>query len=167
MVSQTTTIFQNTIFTNYILPFLLVFVLIFAILEKTKLFGEKKSQLNAIMAFVIGVIFTGFLASTQIVTNMVVFLAVALVILFVILMLWGFIFGTEKGFELHKGLKWTLAVVAGIAFVGAVLWATGVLQNLTNTLFQQSWSTAFWTNFLFVAIIVIVLFILLRPPKKS
>ena len=161
------TIFQNTIFTNFILPFLLVFVLVFAVLEKTKLFGEKKSQLNAIMAFVIGVIFTGFISSTQIVNNMVVFLAVALVILFVILMLWGFIFGTEKGFELSKGLKWILAIVAGIAFVGAVLWATGTLGSITNTLFQQSWSTSFWTNFLFIAIIVVVLFIVLRPQKKS
>jgi hypothetical protein len=140
---------------------------VFAILEKTKLFGEKKSQLNAIMAFVIGVIFTGFLSSTQIVSNMVVFLAVALVILFVILMLWGFIFGGEKEFKIPKWMQWVLGVAAGIAFVGAVLWATGVLQNLTNTLFQQSWSNAFWTNFLFIAIIVIVLFVILRPSKKS
>lgn len=165
MVDQT--IFQNVIFTNFIMPFLLVFVLLYAILEKTKLLGENKHQINAIISFVIGIIFTGVLSSTQIVSNMVVFLAVTVVVLFVILILWGFIFGEKEGFKPTKWMLWVLGVLAGVAFVGAVLWATGTFNSLINTLFKQSWSDSFWTNFLFIIIIVAVLFIILRGAKEK
>ncbi|HTY44004.1 MAG TPA: hypothetical protein VMC80_02075 [Patescibacteria group bacterium] len=166
MVDQTT-IFQNVIFTNFILPFLLIFVIIYAILERTNLLGEKKHQINAIISFVIGLIFTGVLSSTKIVSNMVVFLAVTVVILFVILVLWGFIFGDKEGFKPAVWMKWVLGILAGVAFVGAVLWATGTFNSLTNILFQQSWSNSLWTNFLFVVIIVAVLFIILRGAKEK
>jgi hypothetical protein len=165
MVDQT--IFQNVIFTNFILPFLLIFVLLYAILEKTKLLGENKHQINAIISFVIGIIFSGILSSTQIVSNMVVFLAVTVVILFVILVIWGFIFGEKEGFKPAKWMLWTLGVVAGIAFVGAVLWATGTFNSITDVLFKQSWSNSFWTNFLFIVIVVAVLFIILHTAKDK
>jgi len=46
---------------DYVLPFLLVFTIIFAILEKTKLFGTEqdgraKTNINTILALVIGLI---------------------------------------------------------------------------------------------------------------
>src|SRR3989344_2088821 len=46
---------------EYVLPFLLVFTIIFAILEKTKLFGKEqdgraKTNINTILALVIGLI---------------------------------------------------------------------------------------------------------------
>lgn len=159
------TIFQSPIFTKFILPFALIVALVYAILEKTKLFGDGKHQLNAIISFVIGITFTGFLAGTEIVSNMVLFLSVALVVLFVILMLWGFIFGKEKGFELEDWMKYVLGIVAGIAFIAAVIWATGVQDKIITLLFHQSWSNGFWTNFLFAAVIVISLVLLLRPKK--
>ena len=90
------TIFQNWIFKDYILPFLLVFVLVFAVLERTKLFGEEKRQLNAITAFVIGLIVVGFLFPKEVMSNMVLFLSVDLVILFVFLLLYGFVASDKK-----------------------------------------------------------------------
>ncbi len=164
------TIFQNWIFTKFILPFALIVALVYGILEKTKLLGDGKHQLNAIIAFVIGITFTGFLAGTQIVSNMVLFLSVALVILFVILMLWGFIFGEKeagKGFILEPWMKYSLGGVAAIAFIGAVIWATGFWDNINGLLFQQSWSNAFWTNFLFAAVVVISMVLILKPKNKK
>ena len=50
------TILQGEVFTRFILPFFLVFFVIFALLEKTKLFGDGKKQINAMISFVVGLI---------------------------------------------------------------------------------------------------------------
>ncbi len=39
-------------FTDVMLPFLLIFVVIFAVLEKTKIFGEDKRNINTVLALV-------------------------------------------------------------------------------------------------------------------
>ena len=48
------TILQHWIVTQFILPFALITGLVYGILEKTKLLGDEKHQLNAILAFIIG-----------------------------------------------------------------------------------------------------------------
>ena len=93
------TILQHWIVTQFILPFTLVFALVYAILLKTKLLGEG-NQVNAIIAGVIGLIFVSALEPKLIVENMMLFLAVAIVIVFVVLLLWGFVSGGDKGFEI-------------------------------------------------------------------
>ena len=163
----TETIFQSMVFTRYILPFALIWTLVYAVLEKTKLLGDGKHQLNAIISLVVGITFTGFLAGTQIVSNMVLFLAVALVVLFVILLLWGFITAGEKGLVLEPWMKYGLIGLAGIAFIWAIIWATGLLDTVKNLLLGQTWSTSIWSNVLFIGIIVIALVLVLKQKKKS
>ena len=86
----------NTELLGFILPvfsFILVYAMIFAILQKTKIFGDDRKQLNALLSFVIGLIFVGVAYPTEIVNNLVIFLAVAVVVMFVVLILWGFVSG--------------------------------------------------------------------------
>ena len=159
-----TTIFQHFIFKDFILPFLLIFVLVFALLEKTKILGDKK-QLHAIIAFVIGLIFVSAVFPKEVVSNLMLFLTVALVIMFVILLLWGFVFGEKEGFKLESWMKISLGLVIGISTVAAVIWAVGIQGGLIDFLFRQSWSSVFWTNFSFVIIVVLVLVYFIKPPK--
>ncbi len=160
-----TTFLQLPIFTVYIFPFLLVFFIVFAILERTKIFGDAKKQINALVAFVIGLIFVGSGASKLIVGNMILFFTVAIVILFVIILLWGFIFGDKEGFRMDKWMKWVLGILVGIAFIGAVLWATGWNTTVGNFFSGQS---QIWTNIAFVVVIAIALaLVLLGKEKKS
>lgn len=161
------TIFQHWIFAKFILPFTLIVALVYGILEKTKLLGEKNHQLNAIIAFAIGLLFTGFVYPTLVVQNLILFLSVALVVLFVILMLWGFLLGDKEGFNIgkEKWMKWVLVIVTGIAFIIGVLWATGVHEKVIGSLFEQSWSNTFWTNFLFVVVIAVALALVLTKKK--
>jgi len=160
-------IFQNWIFKDYILPFLLVFVLVFAVLEKTKLFGDEKKQLNAIFAFVVGLIVIGVLYPKQVIGNMILFLTVSLVVVFVFLLLYGFVAGDKDEFKLGKGMKIALGIIVGIAVVLAVIWATGINEDLIGLLFRQGWSDAFWTNLAFIVIFVLVVAWVLKGVKKS
>ena len=104
----------------------------------------------------------------MVVSNMILFLSVALVIMFVVLLLWGFVFASnEKGFELTSGMKIGLAIVIGIAVVVAVVWATGINWKVFDILFKQSWSESFWTNFIFVVLIGIALGVVIKGAKSS
>jgi hypothetical protein len=153
------TIFQNEIISNFILPFLLMFLVVFAILEKTKLLGENK-QVNSLLSLVIGLVFVGAIFPKLVVENLVLFLTVAIVIMFVGLMLWGFVMG-EGGIKIFDntgpGLKWLIGVIILIAVIIAVLWATGVGPESMDFLFGQSWSNALWTNVAFIVVIALAL----------
>src|SRR3989339_536535 len=101
------TIFQHWIFTQFAFPFLLIWTLVFALLGKTKLLGDNK-QIDSIVAFVIAFVFIGAAYPKDIVHNLVLFLTVAIVIVFVGLLLWGFASGSDlsKDFLTNNGVKW-------------------------------------------------------------
>jgi hypothetical protein len=159
------TIFQNWIFKDFAWPFLLIFFIVFAVLEKTTVLGKDKHQINALVAAVVAVIFVGALYPKQIVGNLVLFLSVALIVVFVFLLLYGFVSGNEK-VEFGKGMKVFFMILSGIAVILALLWASGVtIDQLTNTLFKQDWSNSFWTNFIFVVVIAGALALILNQKK--
>lgn len=160
------TILQHPVLTSFVYPFLIVFFIVFAVLEKTKIFGEEKKQLNALLAFVIGLVFVSAVFPKMVVENMILFLSVALVIMFVVLLLWGFIFAGEKGFQLNDSMKIGLAVVIGISVVIATLWAFGITGKVYDFFFNQNWSTAFWTNFFFIILIGIALAVIIKKTKS-
>ena len=158
------TIFQSELFTNFVLPFLFIFFILFAVLEKTKVLGDKK-QLNALVAFVIGLIVIGFVFPKETIGNLVLFLAVALVVVFVALLLWGFVSGAEKVEIGNKSLKWVIGIAVIVSVIIAVLWAAGVENTAIDLLFNQSWSNGFWTNVLFIVVVAIALAIVLKKSK--
>ena len=164
----TDTIFQSWIFKDYILPFLLIFALVFAILEKTKILGEDKKQVNAIIAFVIGMIFVSVLYPKEVVGNLILFLTVAIVVVFVFLLLYGFVVADKKeGFKLEGWLKWTFAGIIGVAVIIAVVWATGDPFGIIDWLFNQPQRGTFWTNALFIAVVVVALALVIKSTKDS
>ena len=159
------TILQHWLFTRFAFPFLLVFFLVFAILEKTKLLGEGKRQLNALVAFILGLIFITFAYPVDVVNNLILFLTVALVVVFISLIIWGFMSGESK-FESGKLKPYLFAAVI-IAVAIAVIWATGFWGDLSDWLFRQDWSGPFWTNLFFIVMIVIVLALVLKTSSKE
>jgi hypothetical protein len=150
---------QNPVMTDFVYPFLLIFFIVFAILEKTKLFGDSKKQINALVALVISLIFVSAIFPKIIVGNLMLFLVLALVIAFVGLLIWGFLVGDASGGGWAigaKGKKWWAAVLIVVMIV-AVVWATGLyvgLEGVFDWLFNSKNSSAFWTNFFLVAFVV-------------
>jgi len=162
----TETILQHWLFTDFVLPFLLIFFITFAILEKTKVLGDKK-QLNALLAFVLGLIFVGAVFPKLVVENLILFLTVSLVVVFVVLLIWGFIAGEEglKFSVIPKGLKWVIGIAIVLAVVIFLFSITGIFPGVFEFLFHQSWSQGFWTNFLFVIVIAAAIALVLKSSK--
>ncbi len=157
---------QNEIFTRFVFPFLLLFFLVFALFEKTKILGEDRKQLNALLAFVIGMIFVAFTYPTVIATNMILFLTIAIVVSFVGLLLWGFVSGEAPNIKGPKWLKWVAGIVIFVVVVLALIWSMGIQNEAYDYLFKKDWSNTFWINVAFVVVVVVALALVMRETKK-
>lgn len=143
-------------FYDVVLPFLLVFTIIFGILEKTKIFGTEnkkpKKNINAMIAFVIALF---FVASTNLVAGareLLPNVVVLLITLMSFMMLVGFFYADKEfSFEQHKFWKVFLTI---IFFIGIVLLA---LHAFTPEFFEDFggfWSSTTGVTILFLAIII-------------
>ena|SRR3989344_1129011 len=161
-------ILQSEVLTEFLYPFLLIFFIVFALLEKTKIFGDDKKQINALIAFVVGIMFVAAVDTQLLVGNMVLFLAVGVVIVFVILLLWGFVTGEEAKFGgKSTALKAVIAVIIILALVIFLFIVTGISDQVYDFFFDSDWSSDVWTNMIFVVIIAAALAVVLATGGKK
>ena len=163
----TETILQHWIIANFILPFLLIFLIVFGILEKTKVFGDTNKQLNAFIAFVIGLIFVGAVSPKLVVGNLILFFTVSIVVLFIALLLWGFVSGDEAKLPASTPLRVIVGILVVVAVIIALLFASGFENTAFDSLFRQPWSQAFWTNLSFIAVIIIALVLVIKSSSSN
>lgn len=161
----TETILQNWVVAKFILPFLLVFFILYGILEKTKAFGEGNKQLHAFIAFVIGLIFVGAVFPKLVVGNLILFFTIAIVVLFITLLLWGFVSGEEAKLPDSTPLKVAAGGAIILAVTIALLFIFEVEGALFDFLFRQSWSADLWTNVAFIVVIIGALVAILKSGK--
>jgi len=96
-----------------ILSFLIVFVLMFALLAKTKILGDEKF-IQLFVSFIIATVFVTAASVRQLVLDVIPWFAVFIVALFFILLLAGFI---GKGDMIGKGVGWIFIVLIIIVFI--------------------------------------------------
>ena len=161
------TLLTLPIFQKYILPFVLVFTLIFAILQKTKLLGDDVKQINAIVGLVVGLMFVVFPFANDIVAQLMPFLAVSAVVLLVFMLMYGFIGGKIEGDVLHKGVKITLMIILGLALATFMLYISGWWDNIYEFLFEGSNAVTLWFNIFILIIIAVAVIAVLVDKKKG
>src|SRR3989338_6520443 len=113
------TFLSHPIFVETILPFLLVFTIVFAVLQKSKIFGDGKKQIDAIVSLVVGLLVISFGQATGIIVQLIPFLAVSLVVILVLMILLGSFAEEGKFFKDYfpSGLVKALMAVVVIAVV--------------------------------------------------
>lgn len=146
------TFLTSGIFAEYILPFLLVFIIIFAIFQKVKFFGDGKKQIDALVALVIALIFLAFEGPRMAVVNLMPLLVIAIIIIFVFMLLWGFV-GGKVDTGMNKGLKIGFGILIGLFVILAGLYVTGTWVYVYDLLISGGSSSKIWTNILLLAIV--------------
>ncbi len=154
-------------FLEYLLPFALIFTLIFAILQKSKLLGDGKKQIDAIIGLVVGLILIAYGPARLIVVQLQVFLAVFASILLVFMLLMGFINQKKEGEILGKWFKYALYTILVIALIIALIVMTGYWNIVNNFLFESSSGAQIWINGLIIVVIVGALIAVLWDKGKS
>lgn len=160
---------NNFGFYDVVLPFLLVFTIVFAVLEKTRIFGTEgekklpKKNINAMIAFVIALFFVATPKLVSGVQESLPVVAVVLTILMSFMMLVGFFYSDKEfSFENNKGWKIFLTFVM---FIGIVLifmhafWLDAwkwLFEDVTGSFLT---STAGVTIIFLIIIVVTVLYI--------
>lgn len=151
MVAET--IFSSPIFFQTILPFLLIFALVFAILEKSKILGENKHQVNAVVSIVIGLIVISFGYAVYMINSLLPFMAVGLVIILVFMIMVGALYVGGEEFKLAKGVKYAVMGIIAAAVVVAVLYFAGAWDYLYRVVTGGETGTTILTNVIFVVLI--------------
>ncbi len=145
-----TTIFTTPL-AQTVLVFVLVFVTVFAVLQKSKVFGDGKKQIDAFVALAVGLIVTSVSYAIDFISKLVPFMAVVLVVILVLLILLGSLHQEGK-FELPKSVMWTFGVAAVIAVVGAVLKITNAWDYIYYVAVSDESGVV--SNVIFIVIII-------------
>jgi hypothetical protein len=154
-------LFETVPFLQEALLFLLAFVVVFAILQKAKILGDEVSKINSLVALAFAFIFVGFSAATDVVSKMIPWVAVALSVILMFLLLWGFVGGELSG--MSSKLKYTLMTLSGVFMVILLLYVTGWLGTVREYLSVDN--TTLYTILAFVAVIGAVVYVVVSSKK--
>jgi len=156
-------IFANAFFTEMLLPFLLVFVVVFAILQKSKVLGEGKAQMDSMLAMVIGLLLIGVKQPREIIVGIMPWMAVGVAVILVFLIMYGLVAG-----DLSKAPDWmkiTFGILAGLFTIGVVVYVTG-FHEVAKGWFSGG-TNDFWANGIMIALVVGAMVVAVVTGKKG
>ncbi|MFH1408776.1 MAG: hypothetical protein ABIH34_02625 [Nanoarchaeota archaeon] len=163
---------------DVVLPFLLVFTIVFAILEKTKILGTEeidgkrytKKNLNAMTAFVLGFL---VVASTKIVSLINESLAIIVLLLLItvsFLLLIGSFYKESEDVFLHGTWRKVFMILMFIGVTLTFLGVGGWLDTGWEWLVDH-WDTNWVGAIILLVIIIVLMFYITKeqggPPKKQ
>ena len=157
-------IFANAFFTEMLLPFLLVFVVVFAILQKSKILGDGKAQIDAIVSLVVGLILIGVPQPRNIIVGIMPWMAVGIAVILVFLILYGFVAG-----DLSKAPDWmkvTFGILAGLFTLAVVLSVSGLGSIILDWL-SGSGSSDVWMNVVMIVLVIGAVVVAVAGGKKK
>jgi hypothetical protein len=128
---------------SYVLPFLLIFAIVFGILSKIKIFGENRA-LNAVIALVVGLLALQFELVPIFFSEIFPRLGVALSVILALIILAGLFFDVN-----NKVVQYLFLGVALIAFLIVLMKTSGQLGW-----YSSYWWYANWKGILGVAVII-------------
>lgn len=147
-----------------VLVFVLVFVGIFAILQKSKIFGEGKKQIDALVAVAMALIVASVGYAIDLISNLVPVMAVALVVILVFMILFGAVH--EKELKLTDGVRTAFGVAIFILVVIAVLYFTPAWDYILDVVSGGEGSSILM-NIVFIAVVVGAIVAVLKGTKSG
>ena len=157
-------IFDGPFFTEMLLPFLLVFVVVFAILQKSKILGDGKAQIDAMVSLVVGLILIGVPQPRNIIVGIMPWMAVGVAVILVFLIMYGFVVGDLS--SAPKWMKITFGILAGLFTLAVVLYISGLGAIILDWL-SGSGSSEVWTSVLMIILVVGAMAVAVFGAKKK
>ncbi|MEW6063500.1 MAG: hypothetical protein AB1571_03990 [Nanoarchaeota archaeon] len=158
---------QETGMFEVVLPFLLVFAIVFAILEKTKILGtdetakKPKTNINVVVSLVIGLLLVLQTEIVQIINNFLPKISLVIIVVLMFLIVLG-IFNPEA-----------VGTWGGIPlFFAVILTILAVAWSLTPV---AGWQWPYWFTptdqdlaiIILLAVIIAVIYLIVRQPKTQ
>lgn len=144
---------------SYVLPFLLIFAVIFAILEKSRILGDNKT-IGSIVAASIGLLALQFDFVSEFFAIIFPRFGIGISIFIVLIISIGFFF---KPGNLEGRGKW-IGYTVGL---GAVIWALSVWDEWSGTSGAGGWFVENVWSIIVLAVIISVIVIAAKSGKES
>jgi magnesium-transporting ATPase (P-type) len=161
---------------DVVLPFLLVFTIVFAILEKTRILGVDKVEnkeytkknLNAIVAFVIAFLVIASTTLVRVINEVLANVVLLIVLVVSFLMLVGTFMGSgETTLKDYPGwMKFFMALIF-VAILAILLQALGWLQQIIGVIALTPTTDWAATLVLLVIVIIVMVFVTRENTEKS
>lgn len=166
---------------DVILPFLLIFTIVFAILEKTKVFGMEevggkkltRKNINSMVAFVIAFFVIASSKLVEIVTTVSSWMVILLMLSVLFLILVGSFWKEGEGVFLEKGWRNLFMIIMFVGIVVIFLEAIKTpdgkpwLEYIINYVVENFSSTAVASIILVLVIIGFMWFIVREPKARA
>jgi hypothetical protein len=151
------------ILTEWFLPFILVFVICFAILEKSKILGNGVSRIDALVSLAVGFLAVSLPYSRDVIVDLMPWLGVGLASLFVFFVLYAFIAG-DKMME-EPWIKYVLLGLVSVFSIGVIFYVTGFWELISSKGFSFGGESL--SNLVFIIIVGILVFWVMRSTSGS
>ena len=154
-------------FFDVVLPFLLVFTIIFAILEKTKLLGlegeNPKTNINAVLALIISFIFIANTDVSRVIRSYLSNIGLIIIIALLALLLFGLL-----GVNVEQGLRGFPLLIAVIIAIIGIIWSLKDQTYLGINLGSLGSSGLFDSYFIaaIIGVLLVVFFVWRKPGLK-
>ncbi len=136
-------------FFSYVLPFILVFSVIFGVLSKTRIFEENKS-VNAIIAIAVGFMSLQWGLVPQFFSELFPRVGVGISILLIIIMFLG-IFLPKQNWAIYVSLA-----IAAVIVISILLTSSEAMGWQSNFIYGWEWGQVFFWIFLVVVIMAVI-----------
>ncbi len=137
-----------------IFVFVLIFAMVFGILQKSKILGEKSQQVNSLVALAIGLLVVSVGYALDLIVRLVPVLAIGLVLILIFLLFVSFFY--QKEFSAPDWLKYVIMGLAFIAVVVVIMIFTGAF-NIVSNWFTSDTS---WAGNIVLILIVVIVFLI-------
>ncbi|MFH1210716.1 MAG: hypothetical protein V1645_02255 [archaeon] len=159
-------------FYDIILPFLLIFTIVFGVLEKTRVFGiqdgKPKTNINAMIAFVMSLFFVATPRLVEAIQISMPQVAVLLVVIMSLMMVVGFIMSDKEfNFESYKGLKWFLIFILFVGIFLIFLNAVGWWNEFWDMFGFNFWTSTAGMTLIFLGVVIGAILFITGGSKKG
>jgi len=163
---------------NFFMPvfsFLFVTIIVYAILVKTKVLGESQF-VNLLVSFIMAIVFLSFSSMELYLLTVLPWFVVLVVLVFLVLMIFGFSAGDLKGIMNNK-FAWVIVAILVIIFLIAAIRVFepvfdrdtvissggegGGFGSMVDVIFNSTWSG----SILLLVIAIVVAFVVSRGAK--
>ena len=135
---------------SYVLPFLLIFALVFGILTKVKLFKENKA-INAIIALVIGLMAVQMNFVSAFFAQIFPQIGIALIAILGFFIVIGLFVDPDNPI-----INWILLGIAAIVFIVVIVQTAGALGVSTGYWWQENWVTVIGIVIVIALVIAVI-----------
>jgi len=154
---------------DVVLPFLLVFAVVFGILEKTRILGEEKigkesyarKNLNAIVAFVIGMLVVAATKIVGVINEALPKISLLIVVSLSFLILLGFFVSSDKSLYENLGRGWMTFIMI-FFFIAVILIFLGTIpanEKQSWLGFAYDYVVEFWSGTLVATTVLMIVII--------